>query len=797
MAEIELAASTLRLEGVVDGFEAGKLHGWAWCPSDPRQPVRIEVTQGGRLIGSTLAEGYRADLQQAGKRAGYCAYQLPLTELAPGDLQIYACSETAAQRLELIGSPLRIDQAMNTRGPLEAAAHADIFPMPLDASVGLCGFVDQFGPSRLRGWGYRLDGHPMELEVVSAGHVVLRLTPDRWRADIAELRQGDGCCGFDVALPQALCDGELHELELRLAGAGPATGRMLRVRLGTPAQPQAWRGPSPLQRERAAEPGLDLSLIVNFYNMRREAERTLTSLGRAYQQMGEHFSYEVLCIDNGSSPPLDPAWVASFGPQFRLIRPDSLQPSPCRAINQAALAARGRYLGIMIDGAHVLSPGVFNEAAAAWREDPQAVVAVRHWFVGGDQRWLASVGYTREQEDRLFERIRWPANGYELFRISAPIGENPEPWFDGLSESNCLLLPTALYDAAGGMDESFAEPGGGFANLDLWRRVADAAEGALVALLGEASFHQYHDGTTTNVDDTEKDRRVRAYASAYAQRRGTEFTGVPPGALRFRGSMRSEFATGVRQRPLLPLQLGVTERIRPAQLPLHFDEGAQTYLQSVYAESQLHGLTCWQGEPVGIAPADLLNLQEIIRQLRPECIVLAGASPGLRRYLLDLLHLGGLDPDGGQPIRLLDVGHATHALPPPHRLIAGDPHAAETIEAVAHALIASEHVLVLYAGALASETQLPQALAGYAALVSHRSYLICLDSLFGRPWLGYAQRSSRQAIRDFVAQHPDFVIDHSWNRQLITTSPLGYLRKIGTTATAHYDPTLDLLPAQA
>ena len=794
MAETELAASTLPWEGVVDGIEAGKLRGWAWCPSDPQQTLRIEVTQHGRLVGSALANRYRADLQHAGKRAGYCAFEVPLADaLAAGEVRVHACRETPPLRVELTGSPL---STVQSTAPPDAAAVAvaDIFPMPLDANAGLCGFIDQFGPTRLRGWGYRLDGRPMAIDVVSDGHTVLRVTPDQWRADIAELRQGDGCCGFDLALPQALCDGQLHKLELRLADQDqPAIGRPLRVRLGTPAQPQSQRRPVPLPRAHTAEPDLHLSLIVNFYNMRREAERTLTSLSQAYQRVDEPFSYEVLCIDNGSSPPLDAAWIAGFGPQFRLIRPDARQPSPCRAINQAALAARGRYLGIMIDGAHVLSPGVFNEAAAAWREDPQAVVALRHWFVGGDQRWLASVGYIREQEDRLFERIRWPANGYDLFRISAPIGENPEPWFDGLSESNCLLLPTALYDAIGGMDESFAEPGGGFANLDLWRRAADAADGALVALLGEASFHQFHDGTTTNVDDAEKDRRVRAYASAYAQRRGTEFAGVPPSALRFRGSLRSEFATGVRQRPLLPLQLAVTERIRPAHLPLHFDEGAQAYLQSVYAESQLHQLTRWQGEPVCIAPADLLNLQEIVRQLQPECIVLAGAAPGLRRFLLDLLRLGGC-----QQTRLLEVSQAAIDPPPlPHRLIVGDPHHPGTIETVAHALVASENVLVLYAGARASEAQLPQALAGYAALVSHRSYLICLDSLFGRPWLGYARRSPRQAIRDFLAQHPDFVIDHSWNRQLITTSPLGYLRKTGTTATADYDATLDLLPAQA
>src|SRR6202012_850448 len=138
---------------------------------------------------------------------------------------------------------------------------------------------------------------------------------------------------------------------------------------------------------------------------------------------------------------------------------------PCTAINTAARPAPNTYLAIMIDGAHLLTPGVFREAIAAWRQQAEAVVAVRHWFIGGDQRWLAVAGYNRQMEDQLFERIHWPANGYELFRIGAPIGESPEPWLGDLSESNCLMLSAALYDRIGGMDEAFAEAGGGFANL--------------------------------------------------------------------------------------------------------------------------------------------------------------------------------------------------------------------------------------------------------------------------------------------------------------------------------------------
>jgi cephalosporin hydroxylase len=399
-------------------------------------------------------------------------------------------------------------------------------------------------------------------------------------------------------------------------------------------------------------------------------------------------------------------------------------------------------------------------------------------------------GYSREQEDRLFNRIRWPANGYDLFRIGAPIGENPEPWFDGLSESNCLMLPTALYDRIGGFDEAFDQAGGGFANLDLWRRASEAASGPLVTLVGEATFHQFHGGTTTNVDDAEKDLRVRAYANAYRALRGEEYAGVHRSYLSFRGRMPSEFATGVRQRTLLPMRLGITEQVRPGQLALHFDEGAQAHLQSVYAECGLQRDVRWLGLPTGVAPADLISLQEIIHQIRPDAIVAVGAETGLIGFIDNTLHAVG-----SLATRVLCINPPAAATPPAARVtvlqgLPGDQHVLATAR---HWAGSAEIVLVLHAAGSAVSFSLAS-LQAYGALVSYRSYLICLGTLFGQPWLGYSSRQHLQTIHEFTSGDSPFVIDRGWNRQLISTCPSGYLRKVGGTVTAaNYDAALDEL----
>ncbi|MBV8156360.1 MAG: glycosyltransferase, partial [Dyella sp.] len=579
------AASNAELmEGVVDGLEGRTLRGWAWYPGTPQRIAKVVVHAGAEVWAEAEATMYRGDLAAAGKRDGHCAFAIALPALTDASTTLSITVDGKA----LAGSPLTL-RPESSRSSSEQ--EADVLPLPLGTGR-LRGSLDACGPSRIRGWAHWLDAtHPVTLRLLEGDREWLRIEASQWRADLAELRQGDGSCGFDLPLPEALCDGNVHLLDLRAVDHDeallPRPFRMRAAPVRAEATSLSRPSPEPLQRQRSTST-VTLSVIVNFYNMSREAARTLTSLSRGYQEGIGELDYEVLCIDNGSQPPLDPAWIAGFGPEFRLIRPSRLHSSPCSAINAAALEARGHYLAVMIDGAHLLTPGVLREALQAWREDPDAVVAVRHWFIGGDQRWLAMAGYSTEQEDRLFDRIRWPSNGYDLFRIGAPIGESPEPWFDGLSESNCLMLPTTLYDRMGGMDEAFDVAGGGFANLDLCRRASSMPDVPMVSLVGEASFHQFHGGTTTNVDDAAKDARVRDYARAYRTLRGEEFTSIHRSRLKYRGVMPSEFATGVRQRVLVPARLEVTEAVRPSQLALHFDDGAQTYLQSVYAEAGLH-----------------------------------------------------------------------------------------------------------------------------------------------------------------------------------------------------------------
>jgi len=266
-----------------------------------------------------------------------------------------------------------------------------------------------------------------------------------------------------------------------------------------------------------------LSVIVVVYNMRREALRSLHSLTRAYQHSIEDLNYEVIVVDNGSSEPLAPETVTAFGDEFHYHYLADASPSPAAALNYGASRARGEFLCLMVDGAHILTPGVLHYAQQAFRQFDEPVVAVHYWYLGPGQQPVTTMhGYSQAEEDALLMQIQWPSNGYELFMIGEEIGAQRNVWLSPLFESNCLFLRRRVFEAIGGADERFNMPGGGFLNADILREAVEYGGTQLVVPLGEATFHQVHGGTTTNAKPEEVEHLVRRYRQQYREIRGED-----------------------------------------------------------------------------------------------------------------------------------------------------------------------------------------------------------------------------------------------------------------------------------
>jgi cephalosporin hydroxylase/GT2 family glycosyltransferase len=529
---------------------------------------------------------------------------------------------------------------------------------------------------------------------------------------------------------------------------------------------------------RAAPTAVALSVVVVFYNMRREAVRTLQSLSRWYQRGVEDLDYEVLVIDNGSAPDqrLGGDFVATFGPEFRRLELEGdPHPSPTRALNTGIAASRGEALALMIDGAHVLTPGVLHFGMKALDTYAPAVAATQQWYVGpGQQGDVQQAGYDKRAEDRLFDRIEWPVDGYRLFEIGHFIGDRD--WFDGIVESNCLFVPRKLLEQFGGFDESFSMPGGGYANLDLFERLALAPDVTPATILGEATFHQIHGGTTTNVaDEAARRERVVSYRQHFEKLRGRPLVGLDR-PVHYVGTMATKAARRTRSRRELKLGFDVisdptaTEEALPVP-----DELKLAAIEAVWDHRAWREAT-WLGHPVNRYPADLHVYQELLSRVGPRLVVVTGDDAGLAGRALFLASVCDQLDHG----HVVAVGGADESPWPSHGRVRHIPGAPED-PAVAGKVAAlgsgpARGLVILGSAAIG---RVVAAFEHYAPLVPIGGYVIVENTVVkGRPadaGFGPGPHEAAVAILDI---HPDFVADPLPERYTVTFNRGGYLRRV-------------------
>jgi cephalosporin hydroxylase len=523
---------------------------------------------------------------------------------------------------------------------------------------------------------------------------------------------------------------------------------------------------------------VDLSVVVVFYNMRREAPRTLHSLSRKYQDGIDALTYEVIAIDNGSSPEqrVDEALVRSFGPEFRYVDfRDEATASPVPALNRGIKEARGKAVALMIDGAHVLTPGVLHYGSLGLEAYAPAVVSTQQWYVGPGQQVEVMVDgqYDQAYEDTLFERIAWPTDGYRLFDIGHFIGDRD--WFDGMPESNCLFVPRELLEQVGGFDEAFITGGGGYANLDLYERLASTPGVRLATILGEGSFHQVHGGTTTNqpvLEDRNDD--LTAYAEQYEALRGHRFRGAQK-PIYYVGNF-TQSARRTRPRRLVAphfFKRAAANGDGPPQQATAIPADLKDAFIDAYYDSLAGQKATWLDVPVATPPTDLFVYQELIAEHRPDVVVETGTGRGGRAlYLAGVCDLVGhgtvisIDPE--------DVpGRPTH---PRLTYVTGPPHQPDTAEAV-RALIGDDaHGLVI----LGSRAPINETVAEfhlYSSLVPVGSYVIVEETVVnGHPvWLNFGA-GPWEAVKQLTGG--DFVSDASRERFGLTLNPRGFLKRV-------------------
>jgi len=270
-----------------------------------------------------------------------------------------------------------------------------------------------------------------------------------------------------------------------------------------------------------------LSIVIAFFNMRREAARTLFSLTTDYQTGIRKSDYEVIVLDSGSTEPLDSRQVCSIQSNFRYKFVRSKWPTPCEAMNTGIAMANANTVVCMIDGARILSPGVLSKMLIAKKSFKQPFIYTIGMHLGNQPQGQAILnGYNQKVEDNLLTTVDWKNDGYKLFDISCLAGSSEDGFLNPIAESNCFSLPRKKLLEIGGFDEKFITAGGGLVNLDVFSKAIHLPDLTPVKLLGEASFHQFHGGVATNV--TPDKHPWNDYAEEYKKLRGVEFKKPSP-----------------------------------------------------------------------------------------------------------------------------------------------------------------------------------------------------------------------------------------------------------------------------
>lgn len=208
------------------------------------------------------------------------------------------------------------------------------------------------------------------------------------------------------------------------------------------------------------------------------------------------------------------------------------------------------------------------------------------------------------------------------------------------------------------------------------------------------------------------------------------------------------------------------------------------------AEHRLMYEPTWLGRPVIQFPSDIVAVQELIWRVRPDVVVETGVAHGgsliLSASMLEILGAGrvvGVDVEIRAHNRAAIESH-----PLAHRivLVEGDSIATDTFERVKRECAGDKRVLVMLDSNHSADHVLKE-LELYHQLVPPQSYIVVHDG--AQAWVSDIPRGRAEwrhdnpllAIERFLASHPDFEVDPHYTRQLITSSPHGFLRRVPTS----------------
>jgi len=203
----------------------------------------------------------------------------------------------------------------------------------------------------------------------------------------------------------------------------------------------------------------------------------------------------------------------------------------------------------------------------------------------------------------------------------------------------------------------------------------------------------------------------------------------------------------------------------------------------------------WLGRPIIQYPQDIMAIQEIIWQVKPDLIIETGIAHGgsliLSASMLELNSVCG-GPSDARVVGIdIDIrSHnrlaiEAHPLSKRIDMIQGSSIDSEIVKQVKMLANNKKKILVFLDSMHTYEHVLAE-LNAYAALVAVGSYCVVFDTLIedmpedtypNRPW--GKNNNPKTAVYEYLKHHSEFEIDKSiQNKLLITVAPDGYLKRV-------------------
>lgn len=203
----------------------------------------------------------------------------------------------------------------------------------------------------------------------------------------------------------------------------------------------------------------------------------------------------------------------------------------------------------------------------------------------------------------------------------------------------------------------------------------------------------------------------------------------------------------------------------------------------------------WMGIPIIQYPQDIVAMQEIIYELKPDLIIETGvAHGGSIVFYASLLELNALDggPNNAKIIGIdIDIrAHnlislEKHSMFPRMELIEGSSVSEDVINRV-YEIAKGFTKILLILDSNHTEEHVSSELDAYAKLVSVGSYCVVFDTVIeelpdslhsDRPW--GKGNNPKTAVYKFLANNSNFVIDSAIDEKIqISVAPSGYLKRV-------------------